>query len=406
VIGKIFLNESPLEKACLFTMKAKHRIQQSPAKSQSAKSQDILFDYHYNKPGTMPGFITIDQNANPTEIFLINYNQQQAVRVNNLLPRDCLKYLNEESISWIDVVGLGHEDTLREIAEIFKLHPLTLEDIVNIPQRPKVEEYEEYLLIIVQMAVLNKEGTGFFLEQVSLVLGKNYLLTIQEEGDYDSFHSVRDRIKLNRGLIRKQAADYLAYAIWDAIIDGYFPVLESYGERIEELENEIIVNPTERTLTQIYQLRQELLSLRRAIWPQRDILNNILRDENNLISSQINVYLRDCYDHVVQIIDVIENYRDFANGLMDFYISSVGNKMNEIMKTLTVISTIFIPLTFIAGIYGMNFNPDKSPWNMPELNWYWGYPLCLALMALIAGSLIYFFWRRGWFKDFSSSKKG
>lgn len=381
-------------------MKAKHRIKHS-----STQSKDYLFDYYYNKPGTIPGFINIDQNANPTEIFLINYNPEQATKVNNLLPSDCLSYINEQTVSWIDVVGLGHEDTLREIGKIFNLHPLTLEDVVNIPQRPKVEEYEDYLVIIVQMVGLKEQQTGFFLEQISLILGENYLLTIQEEGEYDSLNSVRDRIKLNRGSIRKQSSDYLAYAIWDAIIDGYFPVLESYGERIENLENEIIANPTEQTLTQIYQLRQELLSLRRAIWPQRDIINSLLRDEHTLISHNVTVYLRDCYDHVVQIIDVIENYRDFANGLMDFYISSVGNKMNEIMKTLTVISTIFIPLTFIAGIYGMNFNTEKSPWNMPELNWYWGYPLCLGLMFIIATALIYFFWRRGWFKDFSSIRR-
>lgn len=371
---------------------------------KSSRTKPHLYDCHYNQPGTMPGLITIDENAVATEIFLINYNSQQATRVNNLLPQDCLKYLSNDSISWIDIVGLGNEDKLQELGEIFHLHPLTLEDIVSIPQRPKVEECENYILIIVPMAILI-DHQGFLLEQISLIVGKNYVLTVQEEGQYDSLEGVRERIRLNKGSIRQQKSGYLAYAIWDAIIDGYFPVLESYGERIEELENKILASPTEQTLSKIYQLRQELLSLRRAIWPQRDILNALLRDEYVVIDTTIKPYLRDCYDHLVQILDVIENYREFANGLMDFYLSSVSNKMNEIMKTLTVISTIFIPLTFIVGIYGMNFNTDKSPYNMPELEWYWGYVFVWVLMLTVAFSLIIFFWRRGWFKNLSTAKK-
>jgi len=371
---------------------------------KSSQTKPHLYDYHYNQPGTMPGLITIDENAVATEIFLINYNPQQATRVNNLLPKDCLKYLSNDSISWIDIVGLGNEDKLQELGEIFHLHPLTLEDIVSIPQRPKVEECDNYILIIVPMAILI-DHQGFLLEQISLIVGKNYILTVQEEGQYDSLEGVRERIRLNKGSIRQQKSGYLAYSIWDAIIDGYFPVLESYGERIEELENEILASPTEQTLSKIYQIRQELLSLRRAIWPQRDTLNALLRDEYIVIDTTIKPYLRDCYDHVVQILDVIENYREFANGLMDFYLSSVSNKMNEIMKTLTVISTIFIPLTFIVGIYGMNFNTDKSPYNMPELEWYWGYVFVWVLMLTVAFSLIIFFWRRGWFKNLSTVKK-
>jgi magnesium transporter len=369
-----------------------------------AKTKEQLYDYYHHQPGTMPGELVIDLNAQPTEIFLIHYNAQQANRINNVLPEDCLNYLSPETVSWIDIVGLGNEDKLQALAEIFHLHPLTIEDMVNIPQRPKVEEYESYLLVIIQMAVIT-EDKGFVLEQISLVIGSNYVITVQEEGQYDSLEGVRERIRLNKGMIRRQGSGYLAYAIWDAIIDGYFPVLESYGERIENLENEIIATPTQQTLSQIYELRQELLSLRRAIWPQRDTINALLRDEYIVIDRSIKPYLRDCYDHVVQIIDVIENYREFANGLMDFYLSSVSNKMNEIMKTLTVISTIFIPLTFIAGIYGMNFDTENSPFNMPELKWYWGYPLTLGLMLAIALGLIYFFWRRGWFENLSTVRK-
>jgi magnesium transporter len=290
---------------------------------------------------------------------------------------------------------------------VFNLHPLTQEDVVNVPQRPKVEDYENQLVIIAWMVMLNpdSDNDSFYKEQVSLILGKHYLLTVQEEPKYDCFGAVRDRIRTNKGIIRKQGADYLAYTLLDAIIDGFFPVLEEYGERIDELEDEVVVNPTRKTLEKIYQIRRELLTLRRAIWPQRDAINALIRDGSNLISPDVRIYLRDCYDHTIQVMDMVETYRELTSGLMDVYLSSVGNKMNEIMKLLTVISSIFIPLTFIAGVYGMNFNTEKSPWNMPELNWYWGYPLCLALMVAIAGGLVFFFWRRGWFENFSSVKK-
>lgn len=187
----------------------------------------------------------------------------------------------------------------------------------------------------------------------------------------------------------------------DAIIDGFFPVLEKYGERIEDLEDEVISQPTPKTLKKIYKVKRELLQLRRAIWPQRNLLHTLIQDENEIISHEVRVYLRDCYDHAVQVIDMLETYRELASGLMDVYLSAVSNRMNEIMKLLTVISAIFIPLTFIAGVYGMNFNTEKSPYNMPELNWYWGYPACLAVMAVIAGILLYIFWRKGWLENSS-----
>jgi magnesium transporter len=187
----------------------------------------------------------------------------------------------------------------------------------------------------------------------------------------------------------------------DAIIDGFFPVLEYYGELIEELEDEVVTRPDRGTLEKIYQVRRELLTVRRSIWPQREAINSLIRDGSDLISSEVHLYLRDCYDHTIQVMDMVETYRELATGLMDVYLSSVGNKMNEIMKFLTVVSSIFIPLTFIAGIYGMNFNPDKSPFNMPELGWYWGYPACLTLMFLVGGSSIWYFSRQGWFKSFS-----
>ena len=371
------------------------------------EDDDSYVDYFYDDQATMPGTLDLKVDALPPTIVLIDYNESKATRVKIRKPEDCASYLDTASVSWIDVLGLGNQDTWRGLGKVFNLHPLTQEDVVNVPQRPKVEDYENQLVIIAWMVMLNpdSDNDSFYKEQVSLILGKHYLLTVQEEPKYDCFGAVRDRIRTNKGIIRKQGVDYLAYTLLDAIIDGFFPVLEEYGERIDELEDEVVVNPTRKTLEKIYQIRRELLTLRRAIWPQRDAINALIRDGSNLISPDVRIYLRDCYDHTIQVMDMVETYRELTSGLMDVYLSSVGNKMNEIMKLLTVISSIFIPLTFIAGVYGMNFNTEKSPWNMPELNWYWGYPLCLALMLAIAGGLVFFFWRRGWFENFSSVKK-
>ncbi|MBD2529738.1 magnesium/cobalt transporter CorA [Nostoc flagelliforme FACHB-838] len=356
-------------------------------------------DEFYHQPGAVPGTIFIDADAPPPIIFLIDYNQTNFIREQIATPEECIPYLDGESISWVDVQGLGSQEILQRLGQVFELHPLVLEDIVNVPERPKTEDYEDQLLFIARMVVPKERICGFHSEQVSLILGKNYLLTVQEEPENDCFETVRSRIEKSKGIIRKQGADYLAYAVLDAIIDGFFPVLELYGERIEELEEEVIVKPTPQTLQNIYQIRRELLQLRRAIWPQRDAINSLIRDAPDLISEEVRIYLRDCYDHTVQVMDMVETYRELASGLMDVYLSAVSNKMNEIMKVLTIVSTIFIPLTFIAGIYGMNFNTEKSPYNMPELNSYWGYPLCWAVMLAIAVGLLFFFWRRGWLQN-------
>ncbi len=369
---------------------------------EAQPDEEGLFDYYYDEQGSAPGTLYIERNAPATTIVLIDYNQTNATRVQLPRPEDCAAYLDTESVSWVDVLGLGSEDVLKRLGKVFNLHPLLLEDIVNVPQRPKVEDYEDQLVIIAQMVLVKERGTGFWSEQVSFILGKHYLLTVQEEPTRDCFQPVRDRIRTNKGTLRKSGPDYLAYALLDAVIDGFFPVLEVYGERIEDLEEEVVTSPTRRTLQKIYQIRRELLALRRTIWPQRDAINTLIRDSSDLISPNVQIYLRDCYDHTIQVLDIVETYRELASGLMDVYLSAVSNKMNEVMKLLTVISSIFIPLTFIAGIYGMNFNTEKSPLNMPELNWYWGYPLCLAAMAVVAGGLVFFFWRRGWFESFST----
>lgn len=361
-------------------------------------------DDYYHQPGTMPGTLNIDPDAPPPKITLIDYNASNVIRLDVITPEECAPYLDTESVSWVEVQGLGDEDILRRLGKVFNLHPLVLEDVVNVTERPKIENYEDHLVIICRMVVPKERKYGFHHEQVSLVLGKHYLFMVQEEPKRDCVEGVRARICNNKGIIRKHGADYLAYALLDAIVDGFFPVLELYGEQIEDLEEEVIVNPTQKTLQKIYKVRRELLQLRRFIWPMRDAINSLIRDGSELISEEVRIYLRDCYDHVVQVMDMLETYRELASGLMDVYLSAVSNRMNEIMKFLTVMSSIFIPLTFVAGIYGMNFNTDKSPWNMPELNWYWGYPLCLAAMAVFAGGLAFLFWRRGWFENFSTIK--
>ncbi|OLP19408.1 magnesium and cobalt transport protein CorA [Leptolyngbya sp. 'hensonii'] len=373
--------------------------------SNDGDDEESYVDYYYDEPGALPGTLFIERDAPPPVIVLIDYNEDKATRIQIEAPEECAAYLDTMSVSWVDVKGLGSEDVLNRLGKVFNLHPLVLEDVVNVPQRPKVEEYEDQLLIISRMVNVVPHRQSFVSEQVSFILSRHYLLTVQEEPKYDSFGPVRERIRTNKGLVRKMGADYLAYALIDSIIDGFFPVLETYGEQLEELEDEVVANPSRQTLEKVHELKRELLTLRRAIWPQRDAINSLIRDGNPLISEEVRIYLRDCYDHTVQVLDMVETYRELASSLMDIYLSSVSNKMNEIMKLLTVISSIFIPLTFIAGIYGMNFNTEASSWNMPELNWSFGYAACLVMMLLISGGMVFFFWKRGWFENFSTVRK-
>ncbi len=357
--------------------------------------EDDYFDYFYDKPGSEPGTIKIDSLATPSRLVLIDYNEDNAYRRINPVPQDCLDCLTNNLVSWGDIQGLGSENILREVAEVFQLHPLLLEDVVNVPQRPKLEDYPEQILIIVHSLKPNLEDLGFKSQQIGFVLGKNYLLTFQEDKE-DYFDLVRERIKNNQGKVRTQGADYLLYLLLDAIIDSYFPVLEDYGEIIEKLEDNIVFNQdNHHILQQIYQIRRELLALRRSIWPLRNLFNALIREDSELINKDVYVYLRDCYYHIIQLLDILETYRELASSLMDVQISIMSHKMNEVISLLTIISSIFIPLTFIAGIYGMNFQ------YMPELNLRWAYFACLGVMFIIALSLIIFFWKKGWLK-FSS----
>ena len=357
-------------------------------------------DYFYDSPGTIPGVLSVSSPDASSHLVLIDYNETTAMRTRLATPEECEPYLDSESVSWLDVQGLGNIDVLHKLGNIFHLHPLLLEDIVNVPQRPKVESQGDQLIIITRMVVFVPAYKRFVSEQISFVLGDRYLLTVQEEPAHDCFEPIRSRIKLGKGAIRHMGADYLTYALIDAIVDGFFPVLEAYGEQLEDLEDEVVLHPNQKTLREIYRLKREISILRRLIWLQRETLANLLRNHGDFISQELDIYLRDCYDHAVQLLDIVESYKEACAGLMNIYLSAVSNRMNEVMKTLTVISTIFIPMTFVAGIYGMNFNPDSSPLNMPELNWRWGYLSVWLVMAAIALGMVYFFWRRGWFKNF------
>ena len=361
--------------------------------------EEDYFDYFYDEPGSEPGTLIIEPDAKPSRIILIDYDEDNAIRKMDITPNACAPYIGTNTVSWMDIQGLGSETVLKQVGAIFNLHPLLLEDVVNVPQRPKLEDYNNQLLVISHMVRLKEDESGFDTEQVSFVLGKRYLLSFQEEELQDCFEIVRDRIRTSQGRVRKSGADYLTYLLLDTIIDGYFPVVEHYEDRIEALEDVIISNPDRDTMQEIYDVRRELLALRRLIWPMRNVLNLLMRDHHGIVSDEVQIYFRDSYDHVIQILEIIEAYRELAASLMDVYMSTMGNKLNEIMKFLTVISTIFIPLTFIVGVYGMNFE------NMPELKGEWSYFLVWLVMLAVAGGLIFYFWRKGWFKPIYSLKE-
>ncbi len=332
-----------------------------------------------------------DPSAAGPVVRLIGYGPD-ALEESPVLDIDSLpQQLDRYSVTWINVDGLADLELIRRLGNLFGLHRLSLEDVVNVHQRPKVEEYEDHVFIVTRMI----EGSRMpSTEQVSMFLGAGFLLTFQERPG-DCFDPVRERIRRHRGLIRERQADYLAYALLDVVIDGYFPALETYGERLEILEDAVMAQPSIDHVGQIHEMKRDLLSLRRAIWPHRELVNALTRDSSPQFADSTRVYLQDCYDHTIQLMDIVETYREIASGLVDVYLSNTSARMNEVMKVLTVIATIFMPLGFIAGIYGMNFDRSASPWNMPELGWSLGYPLALLMMAIVAGALLaYFRWRR------------
>ncbi|UCF20773.1 MAG: magnesium/cobalt transporter CorA [Gemmatimonadota bacterium] len=341
-------------------------------------------------PGSSPGTLVVDPSAKQSVVQVTAYSEQDVIETTLDDPQSVREYLDKWSVVWINVDGLGNANTIAAIGEIFRLHPLALEDVVNANQRPKVEEFQDHAFIVARMPHLEEVFHG---EQISLFLGANWVITFQEHSG-DCFDPIRKRIRARRQLLL--GADYLAYALLDAIVDSYFPILETFGERLEGLEDEIAGRPNADVLTRIHYIRHDLLALRRTVWPMRDVLNELVRDAPSAFSGGTRTYLRDCYDHTVRIIDIVETYRDLGTGLTEFYQSTVSQRMNEIMKVLTIIATIFIPITFIAGVYGMNFNTELSPWNMPELNLYLGYPIALLSMAAVALAMIFYFRRKRW----------
>jgi magnesium transporter len=344
-------------------------------------------------PGASPGTLVVDEAAQHPTIRITTYTADRLKEVDVSSVAEVASLIDDSAVTWVDVQGLGDLETIQELGKIFGIHGLALEDIINAHQRPKVEAYRDHVFIVTRMPVV---GGGSATEQISMFLGASFLLTFQERTG-DDFEPVRNRLRsAPGGRIRSAKADYLAYALLDAVIDGYFPVLEAYGERVEDLEIEVVTSPQVGLTSRIHEVKRDLLALRRALWPQREMINALIRDEHPGITDQTRTYLRDCYDHTIQLVDVLETYREISSGLIDVYLSSLSARMNEIMKVLTFIATIFIPLGFIAGLYGMNFSPDISPWNMPELTWYYGYPYALSLMAAVVLGMVLYFRSRGW----------
>ena len=300
------------------------------------------------------------------------------------------------SNTWIRVHGLHDAEAVDSFCLGFGLHPLTIEDILHTGQRPKIDHYDDYLFLVLNLVNYDDATREMRMEQISFVLGPSYLLTFHEKDD-DIFDDVLARLQNNKGRTRKMGVDYLLYSLLDRVVDNFFSVLEKIGEEIEDLEEELVAAPSPETLHSIHFLKREMILLRKSVWPLREVINGLQRDETTFMGESIRVYLKDLYDHTIQVLDTVETFRDIISGMIDIYLSSVSNRMNEVIKVLTIFAVIFIPLTFITGLYGMNFNTSQSPFNMPELNWYFGYPFALLLMAGTAISMLVYFKKKKWF---------
>ncbi|MCC6671197.1 MAG: magnesium/cobalt transporter CorA [Planctomycetes bacterium] len=346
-------------------------------------------------PGSSPGTVVPDPAAKRPLLRVMAYGPDTLAEATLADVDEVDAYLGRHPVTWLNVDGLGDQDVIARLASRFGLHRLAVEDVTHTGQRAKVEEYPENAFLVLAMV---NPGPALELEQLSLFLGDGFVVTFQESRG-DCFDPVRKRLREGKGRIRVSGPDYLAYALIDLVIDSYFPEIERQGERLDHLENRILDGrPDRRVVADIHEVKRDLLALRRIAWPARDMLSALLRGESPRVAADTKIYLRDVHDHAVQVIDLLETYRELGASLMESYLSSVSNRMNEVVKVLTIISTIFMPLTFIAGVYGMNFDPDASPWNMPELRWWLGYPLVLALMAVVAGCMVLWFWRRGWLR--------
>jgi magnesium transporter len=342
------------------------------------------------EPGLPPGTLVHvgEKKVEKVRIRVIDFDQENLEERELEKIEECLPYRDKPTVTWINIDGLHDVDILERIGKHFGLHPLILEDILHTDQRPKMEDSENYLFIVTKMLSYDEEN-HLNVQQFSLVLGQNYIITFQERVG-DVFEPVRERLRKGKGRIRKMPPDYLAYALIDAVVDHYFIVLERIAERVEEIEEELIRNPTPETLKTIHHLKRELIFLRKSVWPLRELIGALERGESSLVHEKTTIFLRDLYDHTIQVIDTVETLRDMVSGMLDVFLSSVSNRMNEVMKVLTIIATIFIPLTFIAGIYGMNFK------FMPELEWHWGYPLVWSIMIVVGVVMLFYFKRRKW----------
>ena len=345
-----------------------------------------------NKPaGSSPGSLVFvgDQRVEQARITAMDYGKDQLVesQIDNIesLPA----FREKPTTTWINVDGLHDIEILRRIGKYFDIHPLTLEDILNTGQRPKTEDFDNYVYITLKMLIFDSENTRIRSEQISLIVGENYIISFQEiEGDV--FNSVRERIRKGKGRIRTEGSGYLAYALVDAVVDHYFAVLEAVGEKIESIETQLIDDPDTFLLETIHTLKREMIFFRKLAWPMREMISSLLKSESALFQETTGVYLADVHDHTIQVIDTIESFRDLLSSMQDLYLSSASNRMNEVMKLLTIIATIFIPITFLAGVYGMNFE------FMPELHWKGSYFILLGIMALIGLGMVIYFRRKKW----------
>jgi len=343
------------------------------------------------KAGLSPGALIHigERRIESVKISIMDYDRasfhEQQVRT----IEECFPFKETPTITWINIDGLHQVDIIEKIGGHFKIHPLIQEDILHMGQRPKMEDLDEYILIILKMLHYDETTDTVSAEQVSIILGSNFVISFQEASG-DVFNSLRERIRSGKGRIRRMGADYLAYALIDSIVDHYFIILEKCGDRVEHLEEELARDPRLQTLQSIHTLKREIIFLRKSVWPLREVISGLERAESPLIHDDISMYLRDVYDHTIQVVDSVETYQDLLSGMLDLYLSSVSNKMNEVMKVLTIFASIFIPLTFLAGIYGMNFE------FMPELKVWWAYPALLFVMISVAVALIVFFKRKRW----------
>ncbi len=356
-----------------------------------------LIKRHSKSKGLRPGTIVFvgEKKAEKIRIRIIDYDTTHIEEKEVESIEACFPIKETPTISWINIDGLHEVDTIEKIGKHFKMHPLIMEDIANTGQRPKLETSDNYLVLVLKMLYCDPDSGQIKPEQFSFVVGHNFVISFQERVG-DVFEPVRERIRKTIPRVRFMNADYLAHALIDAIVDGYFAVLEILSERIEDMEDILVKDPRPEHLETIHELKRELLYMRKAVWPLREVIGGLERLESSLIKDVTRAYLRDLYEHTIQVIDTVETFRDMVSGLLDIYISSVSNKMNEVMKVLTIIATIFIPLGFLAGVYGMNFDTASSPFNLPELSLRYGYPIFWGAVVLIGGGLFIFFKRKGW----------